>query len=183
MSDAMPASCSFRAAEAAMWRLASQYTGRVGYRRSVKFEGLAADRPLIDCSGWVALLLTKGMEEENIAAGRLMFALDDMGALRTRSDRIIAEIETRTGFILNGQEITPESLPRCATLGVELGEPAWADNHQRAWHDRPAHLACGNAVMSHGGYHGEGGRGLRKGRDHVRRSVQLAAAGPLHASL
>ncbi len=54
-----------------------------------------------------------------------------MHALQAWSDRIIQEIETRTGFILEGPEITVARLPRCATIGLKLGEPAWATNYPR----------------------------------------------------
>jgi hypothetical protein len=114
-----------------MWRLVCRYTGRVGYRRGVKSEGLAADPPVIDCSGWTALLLTEAMQAENHAAGRAVFGAADMNALRTWSDRIIMEIEIRTGFILTSLEIGAASLPRCATIGLKMGEPEWAANHSR----------------------------------------------------
>ena len=38
------------------------YTGRVGHRRGVKPEGLSADPPVIDCSGWVGVLFTQAMK-------------------------------------------------------------------------------------------------------------------------
>jgi hypothetical protein len=120
-----------RIAEAAMWQLVERYTGRVGYQRGVKFEGLAFDPPVIDCSGWAALLLTQAMHAENEAAGRVVFESDQMRVLQTWSDRMIAEIETRTGFILKSPAITLDNLPRCATIGLKLGEPAWATNHPR----------------------------------------------------
>lgn len=56
-------------AETAMWLLVQHYTGRVGYKSTVKSEGLAADPPVIDCSGWVGLLLAQGMQADNEAAG------------------------------------------------------------------------------------------------------------------
>ena len=122
---------TFRAAEIAMWQLVQRYTGRVVYRRGVKFEGIAADPPVIDCSGWTGLLLTQAMQAENQARGHPIFGIDQMRAVGTWSDRIILEIETRTGFILESPEITAVSLPRCATIGLKLGEPAWATNHPR----------------------------------------------------
>ncbi|MFK4448730.1 hypothetical protein ABH944_008789 [Caballeronia udeis] len=122
---------SFEAGEATMWRLVQRYTGQVGYQRGVKSEGLSANPPVIDCSGWTALLLTQAMQAENDAAGREMFGADDMLALQTWSDRIIHEIEIRTGFILEAGEITAASLPRCATIGLKMGAPAWAANHPR----------------------------------------------------
>ena len=54
-----------------------------------------------------------------------------MKALHVWSDRIIEEIENRTGFILAGSEITVLSLPRCATIGLKMEDAAWAANHPR----------------------------------------------------
>ncbi|WP_129958698.1 hypothetical protein [Paraburkholderia sp. UYCP14C] len=119
------------AGEMTMWRLVQLHTGRVGYRRGAKSDGLAADPPVIDCSGWTRLLVTSAMQAENEAAGRAVFSADAVQALQVWSDRIIQEIETRTGFILEGQEITALTLPRCATIGLKMGEPAWAINHPR----------------------------------------------------
>ncbi|MGQ7937992.1 hypothetical protein [Paraburkholderia sp. D1E] len=127
---------AFEAGEAAMWRLVQRYTGRVGYRRGVKSEGLSANPPVIDCSGWTALLLTEALQAENETAIRgaaicRVFAVDNIQALHTWSDRIVHEIEHRTGFILQGAGITAHTLPRCATIGLKMGEPAWAVNHPR----------------------------------------------------
>jgi hypothetical protein len=122
---------TFEAGEAIMWRLVQRYTGQVGYQRGVKSEGLFVTPPVIDCSGWTALLLTQAMQAENEAARRDVFGADGMLALQVWSDRIIHEVETRTGFILQGPEIAATSLPRCATIGLKMGEPAWATNHPR----------------------------------------------------
>jgi hypothetical protein len=122
---------TLNAGEMTMWRLVQLYTGRVGYQRGVKSEGLWADPPVIDCSGWIRLLLTNAMRAENEAAGRAVFCADDVEALQVWSDRIIHEIEIRTGFILEGQQITALRLPRCATIGLKVGEPVWAKNHPR----------------------------------------------------
>ncbi|WP_233836078.1 hypothetical protein [Paraburkholderia sp. ZP32-5] len=121
----------FRIAEATMWQLVQRHTGRVGYRRGVKAEGLSATPAVIDCSGWVALLLNDAMQAENEAASRPLFRADDIRALHTWSDRIIEAIETRTAFVLAGPQIATHNLPRCATLGLKMGEPAWANNHPR----------------------------------------------------
>lgn len=121
----------FEAAQRAMWELVQAYTGRVGYQRGVKSEGLLADPPAIDCSGWVSVLLTQAMQAENEAAGRKVFDSDDVKALDVWSDRIIHDIEVRTGFVLEGDKITERSLPRCATIGLKIGEPSWATNHPR----------------------------------------------------
>ncbi|MEX3953104.1 hypothetical protein AB4Y40_35815 [Paraburkholderia sp. EG287B] len=121
----------FETAERTMWGLVETYTGRVGYQRGMKSEGLSAEPPVIDCSGWTRLLLTKAMQAENEAAGREVFGSGDVKALQAWSDRIIQEIETRTGFVLGGDNITAKSLPRCATIGLKMGEPSWANNHPR----------------------------------------------------
>jgi len=97
----------FKTAEQTMWRLVQRYTGRVGYQRGVKSEGLSLTLPVIDCSGWTTLLLTQAMQAENEAAGRAMFGADDMLALHAWSDRIIEEIGTRTGFILEARRSQP----------------------------------------------------------------------------
>ena len=121
----------FETAERTMWELVQRYTGRVGYQRGVKSEGLSAYPPVIDCSGWTRLLLTKAMQAENAAAGRTVFRPGDVEALQVWSDRIIQEIEARTSFVLEGGEIAFHSLPRCATIGLRMGEPSWANNHPR----------------------------------------------------
>lgn len=54
--------------ETTMWHLVQLYTGRVGYQRGVKSEGLSAAPPVIDCSGWTRLLLTEAMQAENSVA-------------------------------------------------------------------------------------------------------------------
>jgi hypothetical protein len=43
------------------------------------------------------------MRAENEAAGRAVFGAEDVEALQVWSDRIIQEIETRTGFVLEGR--------------------------------------------------------------------------------
>ncbi|WP_297837876.1 hypothetical protein, partial [Pseudomonas sp.] len=84
-----------------------------------------------DCSGWVSLLLMQAMQEENRAADSAVFAADDIKAMQSWSDRMIHELEARTAFILSEREISTRSLPRCATIGLKIGEPAWANNHPR----------------------------------------------------
>lgn len=115
----------------AMWQLVERYTGRVGYRGGVKSEGLACDPPAIDCSGWAALLLSTAMQAMNDASGSEVFNAGEIAAVSTWSDRMIEVIETRTGFILEGDLIDLESLPRFATIGLRQGGGAWAANHPR----------------------------------------------------
>lgn len=122
----------FETAETTMWKLVQTYTGRVGYRRGVKAEGLLADPPVIDCSGWTVYLLTTAMQAQNEAAGFNVFRSDDVNALRAWSDRIIQQIEIRTDFVLDAGEITVQTLPRCATIGMKMGQPSWANNHPRS---------------------------------------------------
>jgi hypothetical protein len=128
----MPAVAPFGAAEVAMWRLVEQYTGKVGYERPIKAEGLARIPPVIDCSGWVAFMLTTAMEAENAAAGNTMFASDDIAAMHAWSDRIISEIERRSKLLIVASDIAAANLPRCSTIGLKWGKPAWANNHPRS---------------------------------------------------
>src|SRR5262249_22010226 len=121
----------FEAAEERMWALVRQYTGRTGYQRGVKGSGLQADPPMIDCSGWVVLLLTEAMRAQNASAGRDVFASADIAACNAWSDRIILEIEARTPSLLEGREITAASLPRNATIGINEGYFAWQENYPR----------------------------------------------------
>lgn len=72
------------------------------------------------------------MQAQNEAAGCEVFRSDDVNALRAWSDRIIQEIEIRTGFVLNGRQITVQTLPRCATIRMKMRQPSWANNHPRS---------------------------------------------------
>lgn len=128
-----PMNVAFRsdAAGRAIWELVHRYTGKVGYRGGVKAEGLALQPPVIDCSGWAALLLSTAMTAINGASDREMFNVDERTAVCTWSDRMIEVIEARTGSILEGDKITVDSLPRYATIGLRQGGGAWAANHPR----------------------------------------------------
>lgn len=118
-------------AGAAMWRLVQRYTGRVGYKGGMKQEGLEANPLVIDCSGWVALLLSSGMRAANHSSGAELFSSGDIAAIHTWSDRLIQEVEIRTGFIMEGDKITATDLPPYATIGLKQGGGAWAENHPR----------------------------------------------------
>jgi hypothetical protein len=115
----------------AMWTLANRHTGRVGYKGGIKAAGLDADPPVIDCSGWAALLLSSGMEAANRAAATELFSSDDIAAVHTWSDRMIERLERRSGWILEGDEISLATLPPYATIGLRQGGGAWAENHPR----------------------------------------------------
>jgi hypothetical protein len=119
------------ASGAAMWALVNHYTGRVGYKGGIKAMGLDADPPVIDCSGWAAFLLSAGMEAANRAAAVELFGRDDIAAVQTWSDRLIEELERRSGWVLEGDEITLGALPPYATVGLRQGGGAWATNHPR----------------------------------------------------
>src|SRR5262249_31464589 len=119
------------AAEDRMWALVRQYTGRTGYQRGTKSSGLEADGAGIDCSGWVALLLTEAMKAQNANAGRNVFDPADIAVCNAWSDRIILEIEARTPLLLGGLDITAASLPRNATIGLNEGYLAWQENYPR----------------------------------------------------
>jgi hypothetical protein len=108
----------FPAAQQRMWEFVEKYTNGVGYRRGAKASGLDASPPVIDCSGWVGVLLTAGMNAQNYAAGRDVFDASDIAACVAWSDRILLEIETRTSTLLVGNEITAGTLPRYATIGL-----------------------------------------------------------------
>jgi len=47
----------FAAAGQRMWELVEQYTNQIGYRRGTKAPGLDASPPVIDCSGWVGVVV------------------------------------------------------------------------------------------------------------------------------
>jgi hypothetical protein len=104
-----------------MWALAGRYTGRVGYKRGGKKSGLKSDTPVIDCSGWAALLLSAGMEAANRAAAGELFSSSDVAAINTWSDRMIEELERRSGWILEGNGIVLGALPPYATIGLRQG--------------------------------------------------------------
>jgi len=122
----------FQSAEDRMWALVRQYTGRTVYERGVKAAGLERDTPVIDCSGWVALLLTEAMTAENASAGEDIFDPADISVCHAWSDRIILEIEARTPLLLEGAEITAANLPRNATIGLNGGYFSWQENYPRS---------------------------------------------------
>lgn len=124
----MPA---FPSAEGRMWDLVQQYTNRVGYQRGAKASSLGAKPPVIDCSGWVALMLTEAMKAQNADAGEDIFDVADIDACNPWSDRLILEIEARTPVLLEGRDITATSLPRIATIGLNEGYFTWQENRPR----------------------------------------------------
>jgi hypothetical protein len=131
MGNRLPISSDFSAAEAQMWGLVEQYTGRVGYHRGTKAAGLDASPPVIDCSGWVGLLLASAMNAQNADAGKDVFDTADIAACIAWSDRIILEIEARTSTMLVGRDITAATLPRNATIGLNIGDFGWETNLPR----------------------------------------------------
>ena len=114
-----------------MWILVDQYTGQVGYKGGVKANGLNADPPVIDCSGWVALLLSAGMKAANRTVGAELFSSFDIAAVDTWSDRMIGRLEQRSGCVSEGDRIRLDLLPQYATIGLRQGGGAWANNHPR----------------------------------------------------
>ncbi|SRR5258708_5457807 len=121
----------FSAAQWRMWELVERYTDRVGYLRGTKAAGLDASPPVIDCSGWVGVLLTEAMRAHNSATGKDIFDVVDIGACVAWSDRIVLEIESRTPILLTGCEITAATLPDYATIGLNLGTFGWEANFPR----------------------------------------------------
>lgn len=114
-----------------MWDLVERYTGRVGYERGVKGEGLTRDPPVVDCSGWVAFLLGAAMNAENADRDLEVFPAVFINALATWSDRQIQVIADRSGGLMKGAEISEVSLPALATIGLNLGHSGWETNHPR----------------------------------------------------
>lgn len=116
---------------AAMWALVELYTGKVGYKGGAKASGLNDDPPVIDCSGWTALLLSAGMAAANRKVGRSLFSEAEEAAVHTWSDRLVETLARRSGVILTGDHITVTELPPFATIGLQQGGGAWAKNHPR----------------------------------------------------
>jgi protein-tyrosine-phosphatase len=114
-----------------MWRLVERHVGKVGYKGGVKSEGLSHGPPVIDCSGWAALLLSTAMHAMNDAFASEVFSAEDIAGISTWSDRMIEVVERRTGFVLEGDRINPDNLPRFALIGLRQGGGAWAANHPR----------------------------------------------------
>src|SRR5258708_12802507 len=121
----------FSAAQRRMWELVERYTNRVGYLRGTKAAGLDASSPVIDCSGWVGVLLTEAMRAQNSATGKDIFDVVDIGACVAWSDRIVLEIESRTPILLTGCEITAATSPDYATTRLNLATFAWPANFPR----------------------------------------------------
>lgn len=104
----------------------------MGWKGGTKASGLNSNSPVIDCSGWAALLLSAGMRAANGAVSSSLFSDHDVAALSTWSDRMIEELEQRFGFILDGNRINAETLPPYATIGLKQGGGTWAKNHPRS---------------------------------------------------
>jgi hypothetical protein len=122
---------SLEAAEEAMWALVDRYTGHVRYKGGAKAAGLDTVPPAIDCSGWTALLLTSGMKAVNSSTGGAVFSSDEIAAVSTWSDQMIEVLKHQSGWMLEGDEITADALPAFATIGLQQGGGAWANNHPR----------------------------------------------------
>jgi hypothetical protein len=121
----------FPAAERRIWALAQAHDGKTGYRRGAKAAALAEEPPVIDCSGWVALLLTEAMRAQNAEAGETLFDVAVFDRPDPWSDRLILEIEARTPLLLEGPEIDATRLPSHATIGLDEGYAAWQANRPR----------------------------------------------------
>ena len=127
----MNRAASLVAAGCAMWDLVERYIGKVGYKGGAKADKLQASPPVVDCSGWIALLLVTGMQAANTVAGRETFNADDLAAVQTWSDRMIEVLGSWSGTILEGDHIRCDALPSYATIGLQQGGGAWAANHPR----------------------------------------------------
>ena len=116
-------------ANAAMWELVHRYTGKVGYKLGAKADSLNHDPAVIDCSGWTALLLSDAMKAANNV--QAIFSEADLAAVHTNSERMIENLERRSGLILEGDQIEINALPRYATIGLQQGGGTWAANTSR----------------------------------------------------
>ncbi len=96
-----------------MWALVERYTGQVGYKGGTKASGLDADLPVIDCSGWTALLLSTGMAAANRQAGRSLFNDADVAAVHTWSDR---QSRTWNGAPASSSWATRSPLRSCRSM-------------------------------------------------------------------
>lgn len=119
------------AAGEAMWALVDRYTGHVRYKGGAKAADLDAEPPVIDCSGWAALLLASGMKAVTSSAGGAVFSSDDIAAVNTWSDQMIEVLKRQSGWMLEGGEITAAALPPFATIGLQQGGGTWANNRPR----------------------------------------------------
>jgi len=117
------------AAGAAMWDLVQRYTGKVSYQLGAKSDGLNSSPPVIDCSGWTALLLSDAMQAANEKGAA--FGEADLAAVKTNSERIIENLERRSGFVIAGDQIKLDTLPPYATIGLQQGGGAWSANLSR----------------------------------------------------
>ena len=114
-----------------MWDLVERYTGQVGYKGGAKADKLQATPPVVDCSGWTALLLATGMRAANAVAGIETFDAGNLTAVHTWSDRMIEVLGSWSGTLLDGDQISSNTLPPYATIGLQQGGGAWASNHSR----------------------------------------------------
>jgi hypothetical protein len=119
------------AAGIAMWDLVERHTGHVGYKGGAKADKLQATPPVVDCSGWTALLLATGMQAANTVAGIGMFNTGDLAAVHTWSDYMIEVLGSWSGTILEGDHISFDTLPPYATIRLQQGGGTWAVNHPR----------------------------------------------------
>ena len=121
----------YTAAEIRMWELVEQYTNKVGYQRGAKASSLNNAPPVIDCSGWVAFLITEAMKAHNKISGKTIFDINVIDIINPWSDQIIAQIIDHTEVLLEGHDITTSKLPRNATIGLNEGYFDWQENHPR----------------------------------------------------
>ena len=71
------------------------------------------------------------MAAANREAGRPIFSDADVADVHTWSDRLIDNLERRSGSVLLGNQITATDLPPYATIGLQQGGGEWAKNHPR----------------------------------------------------
>ena len=112
-------------AGAAMWDLVERYTGKVGYRGGVKADGLDATPPVIDCSGWVSLLLSTGMKAVN-DCGREKFGINDIANVFFWSVSHYSGNPGTDGHYSRRRPNSTRKSSRFATVGLRQGGGDWA---------------------------------------------------------
>lgn len=76
----------------------------------------------IDCSGWVGFLINTDMSNVNAYLGREVFKRDDRTSQTADgAAEIIKKIESKTGFLLTGNEISKDILREGMIIGEDNG--------------------------------------------------------------
>lgn len=108
--------------ESLLWTTTAKAIGRVRYQLGAKHSVQGS----IDCSGWVGELTRAAFAATNAAAApEVVFERADIAALDTHSDGIVSGVERRTGAILTGAQLAPETLRPGMLIGCDFGNHRW----------------------------------------------------------